>query len=108
LRKNNLRCKGCEPKDSEIYVQDIIDLYLDGRNGPEIADSLDISITLVYSVIHAYREKIGIKEPEIEYSYAEIAEYLGLSDQQVRTAYAKGMKKIKEYLLSLDDFKEMA
>ena len=107
LRKNKVRCKGCNPSDREIYTQDITDMYLDGRGGPEIANVLGIGITIVYSVIAAFKENLGIEEIEVEYKFSEISEYLGLSEFQAKEAYKSGMKKIKEYLLSLDDFKDM-
>ncbi len=108
LKKNKLRCKGCKPSKTELYAEDIMDMYLDGRSGPEIAETLDIGITIVYPVIRAFRKNLSIEEPEVEYNYKEIGEYLNISEPQVKSAYKSGMKKIKEYLLSLDDFKELA
>jgi len=108
LRKNKHRCKSCKPNKTELYTEDITDMYLDGKSGPEIAETLGVGITIIYPVIRAFRKNLSIEEPEVEYNYKEISEYLNISDSQARTAYKSGMKKIKKYLLSLDDFKDMA
>ncbi len=107
LKKNKVKCEGCNPVHSKVYATDIRDLYLDGHTAPQIAEILDIGITSVYPIVNLVKKELGIVIQEEEFTMREIAEYLNLSEYLVDIAYKSGMEKIKKYLEEKDDFKDL-
>ncbi len=107
IEKKVVRCKGCKPSATDIYLNDVRDLMEMGIRPVEIAKILGCSYITVQNLsnlIKTEEDYISLDEPE--YTFTDIAKALGISDKQAKAAYDSGLQKIKCMLEPMDDFKD--
>jgi DNA-binding CsgD family transcriptional regulator len=104
IDKHKARCRVCNPSQKSVYLTDIKDLLQLGMTTAEIADELGCGI----GVVAVVKRELGLTEESEEYSFPQIAEYLGLSEHETRKAYKSGMKKLEKWLKEKVDFKDLA
>ena len=95
--KSSIRCKTCNPTNIDLYLNDVRDLALGGCGLTEISNILKCNINTINNILLLLKKSGELNDysSEVEYSFKEIAEVLGISEHQVRGSYNSALRKIR-------------
>ncbi len=110
IRQKKVRCMKCNPSMTTLYFNDIKDLTLAGHKVSEIAAIVGCAPQIVSSVkaLLVRNGELGDFGDDVEYTFKDIAETLGITASQAKASYDSALRKLRCGLEELDDFKDRA